>query len=112
MFPVSHKLLLEVAVWATMSLLVHLTVVPTFTERVSGTYVAVGVRNWAPIGIATLTGDPDVGVGVGVVDIGEGELPPQPTTARRHVRRLARRICFMDSWPRFSVHAAVRFPPA
>jgi hypothetical protein len=78
------------------SLFVHLTVVPTDTVIESGTYAAV-VWADAPRGIDTVVGDapPGVGVGEGVVGIGEEEPPPQPPSATMHVRRLARHMCCM-----------------
>ena len=83
-----HTFVVDVVVWASMSLLTQVTVAPTDTVAGFGTY-AVVVNPVAPRGMEIVNGvgvppgegvGAGVGVGVGVTGLVDGLLLPQPTT--------------------------------
>jgi hypothetical protein len=87
MVPVSKAPPFDVAVCAVLSLLTHVTVVPTATVTGFGEYAFV-VRLLAPLTIVTVAPAPGAGVGVGVGEgVGVDELLPH---AAMHIA--ARRI--------------------
>ncbi len=71
--PVSKAPVFEVDVCAVVSLLTHMTVVPTETVNGFGEY-AVVVRLLAPFTIVTVVLPPGAGVGVGE---GDGDMPEE-----------------------------------
>jgi len=87
----AHTLVEDVDVWASMSLLTQVTVVPTDTVAGFGTY-AVVVNPVAPRGIEIVNGvgvpPGEGGVGVGVGAAGAvGELLPQPAARTAQATR-------------------------
>src|SRR5262245_65854370 len=90
MAPESHPAPSDVEVWATASLFVHVTVVPTATSTASGLNALFPSVD-APVGILTGVPEPETtGAGVGVGAVVESLLPQAVASKARADTRTTR----------------------